>query len=156
MAKHRGRDNLIPTNTKRSERRAEKVREAQRLKSQGLTQRQIAAEMGINERTITKYINDPTGKKAIVKQRLRDGRIPRNVEEAIIVFNKMDLPITQKMRMRPVWKRRQQRIYGQNRLKPPTEAEKHDAILVLADRTTEKHAPALWLEAFRIFEETSE
>jgi len=58
--------------------------------------------------------------------------------------------------MRPVWRRRQQRIYGNvNDLPPPSEEEKGDAILVLADPKMEKQAPALWYEAFRVFEEAS-
>lgn len=38
---------------------------------------------------------------------------------------------------------------------PPTDAEKHDAILVLSDPLNEL-VPALWIEAHRIFEEASD
>lgn len=66
--------------------------------------------------------------------------------------------ISTRIVMRPVWRRRQLRLYTDTpfgTLAKPTDAEKEDAIRVLEDPTSETIAPALWLEAFRIFEEAS-
>lgn len=68
----------------------------------------------------------------------------------------MNVPVTDSMKMRPVWKRRQRRVYhGINDLEPPSEEEMQDAIRVLADPDNQVFAPALYLEAERIFEEAS-
>lgn len=66
-----------------------------------------------------------------------------------------DVPITDKINMRPVWRRRQRRHYLLNLMDVPTEEEIQDAIRVLADPENEIFAPALWFEAFTIFEEAS-
>ena len=65
-----------------------------------------------------------------------------------------DLPITERMHMRPVWARRQRRVHHNiNPLPPPTEAEQQDAIRVLEDPLNYVFAPALYAEAERIFHE---
>lgn len=66
-----------------------------------------------------------------------------------------DLPVSDKIVMRPVWRRRQRRHYHLVRLARPTDAEMHDAVLVLADPDNQTFAPALYLEAFRIMDEAS-
>lgn len=66
------------------------------------------------------------------------------------------LPVSDSIKKRPVWERRQRRIYMQDQLEPPTDEEKHDAILVLADPSYERDAPAVWQEATRIFLEASD
>jgi hypothetical protein len=67
----------------------------------------------------------------------------------------VSIPISSSIRVRPVWRRRQQRFYHQNPLGPPTDEEMHDAILVLADPSSERDAPALWIEAQTILDEAS-
>lgn len=66
-----------------------------------------------------------------------------------------DVPISDRITMRPVWRRRQRRHYMLSALLAPTDEEIQDAILVLADPENETFAPALWIEAFNIFEEAS-
>lgn len=63
------------------------------------------------------------------------------------------LPISTSIKMRPVWARRQRRVYLNNALGRPTEDEKRDAVLVLAEVENFVFAPALHLEAFRILDE---
>jgi hypothetical protein len=63
-----------------------------------------------------------------------------------------DLPFSQSITPRPVWERRHRRLQGHG-LPPPTEAEKHDAIRVLADQTNETEAPSMWIEATMILDE---
>jgi hypothetical protein len=65
----------------------------------------------------------------------------------------VSIPISSSIRVRPVWARRQRRLYHQNPLDPPTDEEKHDAILVLADQSMETDAPAIWIEAQMILDE---
>ena len=66
-----------------------------------------------------------------------------------------DLPVTTKIRPRPVWERHYRRILSNvNPLPPPSEREKQDAIRVLADPGNQL-VPGLWDEAHRIFEEAS-
>lgn len=65
------------------------------------------------------------------------------------------LPVSDKIRMRPTWRRRQIRHYLHKIPGPPTDAEMHDAVLVLADPENQLLAPALYLEAFRILDESS-
>lgn len=66
-----------------------------------------------------------------------------------------ELSISKSITMRPVWRRRQRRLYLQTELEPPTEIEQVDAIKVLEDPENETFAPALWFEAFAIVEEAS-
>lgn len=63
------------------------------------------------------------------------------------------IPVSDKIRMRPVWRRRQVRHYLHKLPLAPTDAEMHDAVLVLADPENQTLAPALHLEAFRILDE---
>lgn len=66
------------------------------------------------------------------------------------------IPKTKRLEPRPVWRRHLQRtLQNVNPLAPPTEEEKHDAILVLKDPLNQM-IPELWLEAHRIFEEGSD
>ena len=65
----------------------------------------------------------------------------------------MTIPVSTSISMRPVWKRRQRRIYMQPKPEPPSELEIQDAIKVLEDEESEVFAPALHLEAFRILDE---
>lgn len=65
----------------------------------------------------------------------------------------IDLPISDSITMRPVWRRRQLRHYFNMKPKPPTEREIQDAIRVLADPENQLYAPALHLEAFMILDE---
>lgn len=65
------------------------------------------------------------------------------------------VPISDSIQMRPVWRRRQLRHYMHGNLEYPNEAERHDAILVLADAENQLFAPALYLEAELIFMEAS-
>jgi len=65
------------------------------------------------------------------------------------------IPVSDSIRMRPVWKRRQRRLYMWGPLGYPSDAEKHDAILVLQDPENQTYAPGLYLEAERIFQESS-
>lgn len=144
----------VPRNNPR---RAEMVREAQKLHKQGLSLREIAKELEVAPSTASTYIRDPSGKQTRAKNRehyLRaKGR--RTKEMAEVEFNRMELPISTKITMRPVWQRRQRRIYGQNKLPPISEAEKQDAIKILGDLKLQEQAPALYFEAFLIFDEAS-
>ena len=72
-----------------------------------------------------------------------------------MTFNRSDLPISKKIRMRPVWQRRQRRIYMQSALPPATDEEKRDAIRVLSDERLCREAPALFFDAFLIMDEES-
>lgn len=65
------------------------------------------------------------------------------------------IPISDSITMRPTWRRRQLRVYFEAELKPPTERDIRDAIRVLEDPDNQKYAPALYVEAERIFEEAS-
>lgn len=66
------------------------------------------------------------------------------------------IPKTKRLKPRPVWRRHLQRtLQNVNELAAPTDAEKHDAILVLSDPLNEL-IPSLWIEAHRIFEEGSD
>lgn len=67
----------------------------------------------------------------------------------------LNLPVSKSIKMRPVWRRRQRRKYYLAELAAPTDAEMHDAVLVLADPANQTYAPALYLEAFRILDEAS-
>lgn len=67
-----------------------------------------------------------------------------------------EIPVTDKVVMRPVWARRQRRHYMHTPPGPPTDAEMHDAVLVLADASLQIEAPALWLEAEMIHAEATE
>ena len=138
--------------------RDEMVKEAQTLKRLGLGTKQIARALNVNPSSITKYLNDPSGERhrAIsARMALRRKGITER-EAAEIKMNRMDLPISEKITMRPVWKRRQRRIYGQNELPPITDEEKADAIKILGDKRLQKYAPALYFEAFAIFDEASQ
>ena len=69
----------------------------------------------------------------------------------------MNLPVSTAIVMRPVWRRRQRRIYMHNPLPPPTDAEKSDAIRVLSlPDAMLAEMPAVWAEAMRILEESTE
>lgn len=60
----------------------------------------------------------------------------------------MDLPVSTKIQMRPVWRRRQKRAYfSQTPLDPPTREEKLDALRVIEDPDNLRFAPALFAEA---------
>ena len=65
----------------------------------------------------------------------------------------MTIPVSTSIRIRPVWARRQRRVYLQSDLAPPSEREIQDAIRVLGDEENQIFAPALYLEAFRILDE---
>lgn len=119
-----------------------RVQQARALRREGKNNREIGKKLGINLQTVSKWLNDP--------------RVPLSREDAEVEFNRMDLPISEKIRMRPVWRRRQRRIYGQNTLPPPTEEERQDAIAVLSDKRLETEAPALWFDAFLIFDEAGQ
>lgn len=68
----------------------------------------------------------------------------------------MELPATQALRPRPVWRRHLLRsLLNLQELDPPTEEEKHDAINVLKEPDN-SGVPGLWIEAHRIFDEASE
>ena len=68
----------------------------------------------------------------------------------------LDIPVSDSITMRPTWRRRQMRAYlPLLQLTHPTAREIQDAIRVLEDPDNERLAPALNLEAFRIFEEAS-
>lgn len=143
----------VPRNNPR---RAEMVAEAQRLrKEEGLSYEQIADHLGVAKTTAMSYITDPTGRKAVGhtarSYRRKLNKITRKESEAM--HNRMDIPISNKIVMRPVWRRRQRRVYGQNTLPPITEAEKADAIKILGDARLERDAPALWFDAFLILDE---
>ena len=57
---------------------------------------------------------------------------------------------------RPVWKRALQRtIANTEKMPAPTEAEKADAIKVLADPDNEGE-PSLWLEAHKVLDEAGQ
>lgn len=59
------------------------------------------------------------------------------------------------MTPRPVWARHLRRTkLNTEPLAPPTEEEKHDAVLVLQDESN-AGVPGLWIEAHRIFDESS-
>lgn len=64
-----------------------------------------------------------------------------------------ELPVSDKIRMRPVWARRQRRRYFQGPLAPPTRSEFEDALAVLRDEENRTYAPALWAEALLIVDE---
>lgn len=66
------------------------------------------------------------------------------------------IPTSTSIVMRPVWARRQRRHYSDDVLGPPSDAEMHDAIIVLSDTRNWKEAPALWLEAEMIHQEATE
>lgn len=68
----------------------------------------------------------------------------------------IDAPVSESITMRPVWHRRQVREYLQKIPLAPTDAEMHDAVLVLADPENQILAPALHLEAFRILDEAGQ
>jgi hypothetical protein len=63
------------------------------------------------------------------------------------------IPVSDRITMRPVWRRRQQRVYLNSRLAEPSEEEVEDAFRVLADPESKVFAPALWGEAMRILTE---
>src|SRR5512144_98625 len=63
-----------------------------------------------------------------------------------------EIPITGRMTPRPVWARLERRFNGEE-LGPPTDEEKHDAILVLQQEL--RHPRSLHAEALRIVEECS-
>lgn len=68
----------------------------------------------------------------------------------------MLIPKTKRLEPRPVWRRHLQRtLQNVNPLPPPTDAEKHDAILVLSEPLNEM-IHGLWVEAHLIFEEASD
>jgi predicted transcriptional regulator len=140
----------------RNPNRQEMADAAGRLRKEGKSTAEIAKILGVAYQTVERYLHDPTGARHRADMRRYDERrrFPPTKEGALRKYN---LPVTEQMRMRPVWERRQRRIYGNvNELAPATEEEKLDAISILADPTVEKEAPALWYEAFRIFEEESQ
>lgn len=76
-------------------------------------------------------------------------------DTGVALVNPAALEVSEQITMRPVWARRQRRYYLQAPLDAPTQAEIHDAIKVLEDEENQFHAPALYLEAFTIFDEAS-
>lgn len=68
----------------------------------------------------------------------------------------IDLPVSKKITMRPVWARRQRRHYLQSPLERPTESEIQDAIRVIRDPDNMRLAPALFREAALIIKEASD
>lgn len=135
--------------------RAQFVQRALELEAEGKSIAEIANDLDVSVPTVRRYITDPTGQiTARANKRYRTG-VYVTKEEAEVGFNRMNVPISKRIVMRPVWKRRQRRVYGQNRLPPPTEEEKADAIKVLADEKLCEEAPALYFEAFLIFDEAS-
>jgi predicted transcriptional regulator len=131
------------------------VMEAFQLRRDGWDTQDIAELLGIAEQTVRSYFADPTGERAVRasarSERKRKGVTAR--EDAEKRMNRMDLPITSKITMRPVWKRRQRRIYGQNKTPPITEEEKLDAIKILGDEELQRLGPALYFDAFLILDE---
>lgn len=93
-----------------------------------------------------------------------DALVPKEEREdyrrrvgVLVAHNRhLAIPISNEIQMRPVWQRRQRRQYMLSTLEPPTEAEMHDAILVLADEDNATFAPALHTEAQRIVDEAWE
>jgi predicted transcriptional regulator len=140
---------------RRNPRRAEMVHEAHMMAKYGKTKQEIAEFFGVAISTVHGYFNDPTGERGRLStqryERRRKGITAK--EEARKKMNRLDLPISDKITMRPVWKRRQRRIYGQNSLPPPNDAEKADAIRILGDQRLQRDAPALYFEAFTIMDE---
>jgi hypothetical protein len=67
----------------------------------------------------------------------------------------VNLPVSTSISMRPVWARRQRRVYMQDVLCQPNEREKQDAIRVLEDPSNQFYAPALYAEAELILLEAS-
>lgn len=65
-----------------------------------------------------------------------------------------DIPVSDSITMRPVWRRRQLRALANiSPMRAPTDAEVMDAIRVLEDVDNERFVPELHLEAFRILDE---
>lgn len=68
----------------------------------------------------------------------------------------MDLPKTEQLRPRPVWKRHLRRTMRNfEQMDPPTEPEKRDAIKVLRDPDN-AGIPGLWVEAHLILDEAGQ
>lgn len=67
----------------------------------------------------------------------------------------IDLPVSTKITMRPVWARRQRRHYMQDVPRPPELAEIEDAIKVMRDPDNLRLAPALYNEALLILKEAT-
>lgn len=68
----------------------------------------------------------------------------------------MSIPVTSKIRQRPVWRRHRLRVLSNiNPIAPPTEEEKADAIRVLEDEDNQL-IPGLWDEAHRILDEAGQ
>lgn len=98
----------------------------------------------------------------------REG-IGRDFDSAVQHTSTADLPATDRMPPRPVWARYLRRseiarqasgdgvmYVGNVALVPPTDAERHDAILVLASHEADGHDPTpLHVEAQRIMDEAS-
>lgn len=63
-----------------------------------------------------------------------------------------DLPITTKVEMRPVYAR-VLRFQRGEKLGPPTDEEKHDAIRLLTEGPQHHHVDSLSVEALRILDE---
>lgn len=144
--------------------RAAMVAHAQRMRDNGMSYKQIASDMDVSISTVARYLADPTGEKTREQNRkyaVRHGGRPAGRrrkpgptrEEAEVAHNHMELPISNKITMRPVWQRRQRRIYMQGPMPPPTDEEKADAISILGDKRIEKYGPALWFDAFLIMDE---
>lgn len=153
---------VIDARARQHAERMERVHVAHKLRQKGLSYREIRKTMGLGKSTISSYFNDPDGRRQLEWQLAYINRKKRRQHKTLtkggaeLEYNRMNIPISRKIRMRPVWTHRQRRIYGQNQLPPATDEEKLDAIRVLEDKSAERQAPALWYEAFRIFEEESE
>lgn len=141
--------------------RASMAAHARLLRDNGMSLKQIASDMDVSQSTVARYLSDPTGEKTREQNRKyglgrksgpKRKRGPTRAE-AEVRHNFMDLPISNKITKRPVWRRRQRRIYMQGPLPPITEEEKADAIRILGDKRMEKYGPALWFDAFLIMDE---
>ena len=137
----------------RSATRQARIKEARAFFKKGMAVRDIADKLGVTASTVSEYLHDPTRERKVKRERFRRTGVYRTREEAEVAFNRMDLPLSTKIRMRPVWKRRQRRIYGQNALPPPSDDECRDAIRILGNRDLQRNAPALYFDAFLILDE---
>lgn len=122
-----------------------------------MTNAQIAEAMGLHESTIKSYFSDPTGKNAVLQMKRltlkKRGLVMKDDADKEAGRKQIELPVSAKIRARPVWRRRQRRLYGQGKLRAPSEEEKMDAIRVLWNERWIDEAPALYFEAFLIMDE---
>lgn len=141
------------TQAERVAKRRERVERAHVLSKRGFSNTEIAEQLGVGARQVNKYLRDPDGELERKRKKFLLTGVHETREDAEVEFNYMELPISDKITMRPVWKRRQRRIYMQDELPPISDEEKADAIRILEDPRMPQEAPALWFDAFVIFDE---